>query len=754
MVGARARGVAGFCAAVAAGVGAAVVGKSPLTVASAAGASGAFVGFVPGWLEWLSERSKRREDLAELSGPAVVSSVTALLRADRGIVPFLGREPELADLVEWCQNPFAAPVRLVAGRGGVGKTRLAEELMFRLEKSWYCTAVGAGKEATAWDVTQASTNRRTLLVVDYAETRPGLVALLRSVAGAPDPSQVRVLLLARSAGEWWEKLGTQDAPVRSQVEAAKTVFLETDLGIGVTDDWLIAEAVRHFSRELGLDPVRTVSVAVPETTGAAPILVLHAAALVAVLRELGQLPSEPAEGYSVGDVLRSLLGHEQRFWVGSLPVSLASITLRACRAIVASGYLFSPFSLSAAENVLARVPELAEAGVTTRRDAAEWLRGLYPPSDQNWWGSLAPDMVAEHLVCEVLDQDSELAGGLLSRLGSGEAVRVLTVLARAGAHQAVATTLLEEALRGDMTLLYPALDVAIQTGGVLGEVIARVLNDSPLSQDALVDVLDAILYPSTALAASELVGAGLAATKRIVAQLPPDCDPLERARWLGALGSMFAQAGHPEEALVHTQQAVAIRRRSAQTEYRSGGDLATALDDLGVRLSEVGRPAEALGPAREAVAGFRVLSGADPDRYLGDLARSLDNLGIWYSQLGRPQEALRQTLEAVDIRNGLAASDPRRFRGDQARSLLNLGVRYSQFGRSQDALQPSRQAVELYRLAVAVEPERYTGELAQAYVNLADRLTELGRETEARIALNEAESLRLKRFSRMPIVGI
>ena len=43
-------------------------------------------------------------------------------------------------------------------------------------------------------------------VVDYAETRIGLGGLLRAVAA--DRGSVRVLLLARSAGEWRDRLGS------------------------------------------------------------------------------------------------------------------------------------------------------------------------------------------------------------------------------------------------------------------------------------------------------------------------------------------------------------------------------------------------------------------------------------------------------------------------------------------------------------------------------------------------------------------
>ena len=46
----------------------------------------------------------------------------------------------------------------------------------------------------------------SLLVVDYAETRSGLANMVNGLAADQDGPDVRVLLLARSAGEWWQQL--------------------------------------------------------------------------------------------------------------------------------------------------------------------------------------------------------------------------------------------------------------------------------------------------------------------------------------------------------------------------------------------------------------------------------------------------------------------------------------------------------------------------------------------------------------------
>ena len=65
-------------------------------------------------------------------------------------------------------------------------------------------------------------------------------------------------------------------------------------------------------------------------------------------------------------------------------------------------------------------------------------------------------------------------------------------------------------------------------------------------------------------------------------------------------------------------------------------------------LSDGGRREEALPVTEEAVAIYRELAAAYPDRYRPDLARSLSNLGAWFSALGRPAEALPAEREVVE----------------------------------------------------------------------------------------------------------
>lgn len=74
--------------------------------------------------------------------------------------------------------------------------------------------------------------------------------------------------------------------------------------------------------------------------------------------------------------------------------------------------------------------------------------------------------------------------------------------------------------------------------------------------------------------------------------------------------------------------------------------LADSLHNLGVRYSELDRPADALPPTQEAVTIYRELAAANPDRYR-PLPDALHNLGLRYSELGKTAEANAARQEAL-----------------------------------------------------------------------------------------------------------
>ena len=136
----------------------------------------------------------------------VPGSVIALLRPEARIVPFWPRR-ELGELLDWCRAPRRTAVRLVTGENGTGKTRLAIEFARELERDgWQALWVPLGSEPEAIRVAQRIA-RPTVLLIDDAETRTGMFPLLSYAADSRDGPDLRLVLLARNAGEWWHELG-------------------------------------------------------------------------------------------------------------------------------------------------------------------------------------------------------------------------------------------------------------------------------------------------------------------------------------------------------------------------------------------------------------------------------------------------------------------------------------------------------------------------------------------------------------------
>ncbi|WP_433465941.1 hypothetical protein [Spirillospora sp. CA-128828] len=260
--------------------------------------------------EW---EARRRALVTTRELVASDQSVAGLLRPERAVVEFIGREDELARLRAWCASEVVCPVWLVTGRGGVGKTRLglrlAESLPF---DQWECQTVKPGGEVAAVKAA-GRVGQRVLLLVDYAETRPELAAMLAEVAAREamgDARGLRVLLLARQAGEWWTVLDTESDATRAL--AARTPVLELTAALDDQRDdvQVIEEALPFYAAARGR-PVPQVRFTV-DSAVRLPVLVLHAAALVAVLDD--EQGSRGGRAAADLGVLDRLLGHERRLW--------------------------------------------------------------------------------------------------------------------------------------------------------------------------------------------------------------------------------------------------------------------------------------------------------------------------------------------------------------------------------------------------------------------------------------------------------
>jgi hypothetical protein len=294
-----------------------------------------------------------------------------------------------------------------------------------------------------------------LLVVDYAETRPRLGALL------DDQGPVRVLLLARSLGEWLDRLAEESAPaVARLLSAGSPVLLDAPVADAPDAD-LAAAAVPFFASALGVAPPSGTVFDLPPVR--VPVLVLHAAALVAVLRFRQDPPGRVRVAVTSG-VLGELLMHEARWWRRTAAAA-AGLTGdgRVLKAVVAALIVRGAGDVEEAAGVAGRIPDLDGAAGGELRRWGRWLGGLYPAGGGRL-GSVQPDLLAEHHAVTCLAGDPALARAVLSGLDRGQAVQALTVLGRAWELHEGAGPVIEAALRADLAgLAVPAAEVSIAT---------------------------------------------------------------------------------------------------------------------------------------------------------------------------------------------------------------------------------------------------------------------------------------------------
>jgi tetratricopeptide (TPR) repeat protein len=659
------------------------------------------------------------------------------LRPDRAVVEFTGRETELAQLRAWCKPEGTGQVRVLIGAGGVGKTRLALQVAAEWEaRGTEWRLVAAGEEAGAVAAARGVTSGPVLLIIDYAETRGGLPKLLRAVFG--DPGIIRVLLVARSLGEWWEQL-VEESPeaIGQMLSAAPPIRLGAPVTTDFSDAELVTAAVPYFCRVLEVEQTGQIEFELPAAR--VPILVLHTAALVAVLRfQSGPAASPPmVVGPGVLDVL---LIHEARYWRRTARAAGLPARGPLVKPVVAAAVLIGAGSLTETAKMVTRVPALAEISVEQQDLWARWLYDLYPAGIDGKLGSLQPDLLAETHVVRQLASAPDLARSCLRDLTKEQAEHALTVLARAWAHHDDTQRLITEALSAaPEELAVPAITVAVETNPALGSLLQRALTSTMPAPAVLESIGDALPFPSLALAETA------ATVNRRLVDLA-EGDPPRRANHLIGLSNSLGALGRRDEALAAIEEAVTIYRQLAADQpdvFRPG--LARSLNVQATQLAYLASRGEALAAIEEAVAIYRELAAARPDLFRPSLARSLNIQSTRLAYLGRHEEAIVVIEEAVTIRRELAAARPDAYRPDLAASLNNQSLRLADLGRQDEALAVIEEAITIRRELAAARPDAFLLVLAASLNNQSNYLAYLGRREEALAAMEEAVTIRRER---------
>ncbi|MFF2618301.1 hypothetical protein [Kitasatospora sp. NPDC058046] len=692
----------------------------------------------------------------------------ALLEAWRQIVPFHGRHDLLAELTAWCDlGEFGA--WLLHGPGGQGKTRLAHHLAdLRAADGW--TVLWPRAAATADQLAAVRYAARPLLVVlDYAETRTHqLTALVEAAAQHPGATPLKLLLLARTEGDWWRQTTTESRLTEHYLATVRTHRLAPleDDPLRRSDHYreaagALAAVLPQFKHPIGQDQGTPVVSALPDrdlTPDAyGNALTLQMTALADLLDATRSAPEHARATADEAEAVEDrLLAHERRYWrhhavATGLTPALSIPTLEVA---LAAAHLAGAADRDQADRLWQRLPALADQPRDRRDCVTAWLAALYPPTtgasltDRPPWGALQPDRLAERHAGRTLEADPHLADRLLDGADDTQIEQFLTVYSRAGAHPALRldTQLIDLCVRRHHQLAQHIVATATRTDHPqpLIDALDAIATSPDTPRDTLAAIYDRFPHASHRLAttAARLT---LAITRRYrtLAEANPDVYLPDLAMALNNLSYQFGGIGWRAEGLTAAQEAVTIRRTLAEANRDAYlPNLANSLNNLSTLLGEAGRSGEGLTTIQEATGYYRTLAEANPDVYLPDLALALNNLSTLLGEAGRSGEGLTAIQEATSYYRTLAEANPDAYLPDLALTLNNLSTLLGDAGRSGEGLTAIQEATGYYRTLAEANPDAYLPNLAMILNTLALRSDDLALWAEGLAAIQEAVTIR------------
>ncbi|MEO3887147.1 tetratricopeptide repeat protein [Nonomuraea sp. B5E05] len=589
-----------------------------------------------------------------------------LLPARHAVVPFLGREEELARLRAWAAEPAPLSIAVLTGRAGTGKSRLAGELCAELAGSGWdagllpldtlhdldpepdttprpnadpepdvdagCAAVG-GRVSAALDAV-----RPTLLVVEHPEPSAPLVGeLIRRLAKHGRNPRVRLLLVAREPGEpgWWRRL---DTAAGGWLRRLNTTTIQLN-----TSPLTLPERTEHARAAMkAFAPSRAALPAPPHLDDPEYGLPLHVhlAALMR-LRDEGE--------HARGGLLERFVARELEEWTPAWPAGhqqvdgvtarqVVTVDAATARQAVAVVTLTAPAPVEL-PGLLAAVPGLRDAASSGPgldgpvHDVVAWLRRILPGGERlvPRLVPLGPDLVAEQLLSGTEDLESlVLAVHDLDGRTTRHLVRMLDILRVCAGRERV-----RSALRTLVTARAGGLveEAVTHPGTRLGDLVNAVLGLFPAEPEVMAGLPVRAGRDRLGLRALDVTLSELAVHRHRARG-----ERTALAEALSTVSGRLAAAGRVGEAVAAAAEAVEIH--AAAPPYEEAAGRAEALFDLGACLLLAGEAGSALKPTQEAAARFRLLAEHDP-RHADEAARAHHNLACALLETGRLGEAVR-----------------------------------------------------------------------------------------------------------------
>jgi tetratricopeptide (TPR) repeat protein len=661
-----------------------------------------------------------------------LTDIRVLLPTARAI-PMVGREEEMANLLQFVQgdSPNDIRVRVLIGGGGSGKTRLALELCNHIKATWnagFLTTHALKRFFTQQDASDWGWQKPTLIVLDYAAAHAAVLGeWLRELQDRPPPRHpLRILLLERHANPesgWhqaafslggWGRMGNRDLldppepiPIRSLPEQSDRMAILSSV---------IERCAPHLLEKLVNEP--SLHQQLSESPWAGDPLYLAMAALT-----MARNGNTRALSLGRTDLAMEVAGHEQQR-LHQLAVAHAvdpHLVEHLCACITLAQSMLRSHALKLAES---EKPAIGFHNADAPARLVDVLQEAFPEGDEGI-AAIRPDLIGEAFLIKAWKKPERAKA--IERMFDENPQAVLESLVR----------------------LMQDFDATIDAPHRWFSSLIETHKDDAQR----LEQMDAAV-PGNTVALSR-INLTLAARLFELNKSGGNTDPGSTAVRYMNLSIAFHRDGQREKALAAVQEAVDLYRELArQRPDAFTPNLAGSLNNLANRLSELGQREKALAAAQEAVDLRRELARQRPDAFTPNLAGSLNNLANRLSELGQREKALAAAQEAVDLYRELARQRPDAFTPDLAMSLNNLASFLSALGQREKALAAAQEAVDLRRDLARQRPDAFTPNLAGSPIVLARQCEQLLDAVKAHGLAHEAAKTLSPAFLQRPQVHL
>jgi tetratricopeptide (TPR) repeat protein len=625
-------------------------------------------------------------------------------------IPLIGRESETTHLSSWLNEEQYFSWKIITGDGGMGKTRLAQELAEEyIEAEWDCGFLHhMSRLVDHPDFENWMPLTNTLVIVDYAaakqESLQKLLYQCASIANGKNEQEepgmkLRLLLLERhaDAGKGWV-----EEVQKVERKALKHVIADT----------------QHDDLKLQPPQQKTQNETLVEI-------------LQATLNRWGELTNK------VSPALPTFTEEDyQQIWNNTegRPLHLQMAALHACEINSAQDIARWNKSIlldSAVEREREYIEKLCSSSspkkLVERLAALLYFAGSIPVNHPH----LLRMIQAEAQICGHENSESAPIIETLAQLfqhGSTQETGFLEPIQPDLVGAAFSATVLQEQgnpietldhaiqLAGETTwanLLRSAQDLYGVGNFELETWLPSLLDGRPKNE--LWEI--AKTYPK------QTVALRFFAVSLCEAMLKQPASERDEAGILSHLGSCYSDLGMWEKALKVSLKAVTIYERMTKTNPDTfGPDLALGLNNLSIRYTELGKREEALETALKSVAIYERLVGKGLEVFEPALALCFSNLGNRYSDLDRQEEALETNLKAVAIYEHLVDKDLDAFEPGLAISLSNLSIRYIKSNRQEEAIETSFRALTIHERLSKKNSDAFEPDLVWNLINLSGML--------------------------------